>query len=387
MQQTLISPNTRNWRNPSLVGRIPELDGIRGVAILLVLVWHYFAQSQRGGALGSWLAYLLAALRLTWTGVDLFFVLSGFLIGGILYDAKNSSNYYRTFYFRRIFRIFPLYFIWVAVFALGLFFVGDQNSGPFREVFNRVLPVWSYPLFLQNFFMASRQTFGAEWLGVTWSLAVEEQFYFLLPSLVHRLSYRGIVILAAASIIIAPIVRLSLALSGDLYWGTYTLLFSRMDALGFGVLVAMVCRNREAWEWLVSRRRIVYAAFLLLGCGFLLQLRFQRPQYTIGLTCIGAFYAVLLLLTIMHLGSSGTKIFRSRVLVNLGTVAYAVYIFHGPVNTLLHFAFFGSGPPGSSLSSLAVSLFSLAIVMLLAALSWRVLEKPLIRHAHAAYHY
>jgi peptidoglycan/LPS O-acetylase OafA/YrhL len=147
-------------------------DGLsRRLAILLVLVWHYYVKAVQDAVPGSWLAYSLAALRLTWSGVDLFFVLSGFLIGGILYDAKDATNYYRTFYVRRIFRIFPLYFLWVALFFAGLALVGRDSAGPLRALFNRDLPGWSYPLFLQNIFMSSRGTFGPEWVAITWSLA------------------------------------------------------------------------------------------------------------------------------------------------------------------------------------------------------------------------
>src|SRR6266446_4286628 len=90
--------------------RVPELDGLRGIAILLVIVWHYavelFAREP-----GSTAAYGLAVLRLSWSGVDLFFVLSGFLIGGILIDNRGARNYFRVFYFRRVCRIVPLYYL------------------------------------------------------------------------------------------------------------------------------------------------------------------------------------------------------------------------------------------------------------------------------------
>jgi len=249
------------WQNPRLAGRIPELDGIRGLAILLVLVWHYGA-NEILVANGSWQAYALATLRLTWSGVDLFFVLSGFLIGGILYDAKRSGSYYRTFYLRRIHRICPLYFIWLTLFVVGLYFV--HNGRPLRDLFNLDLPWWSYPLFIQNLFM--HKDFGAQWLAITWSLAVEEQFYLILPLLVRNLSNRGITMLAAASILGAPVVRGILWLSGNVYFGPYTLLSSRADAFGFGVLVALACRNKRVWEWLASRRQHLYWAYLALGC-------------------------------------------------------------------------------------------------------------------------
>jgi peptidoglycan/LPS O-acetylase OafA/YrhL len=382
-----VSANSLSWRNPRLAGRIPELDGIRGLAILLVLVWHSVANGVQGVVVGSWQAYSLVTLRLTWTGVDLFFVLSGFLIGGILYDAKNSKSYYRTFYFRRIYRIFPLYFTWIALFMAGLHFTGPNSANTLREIFNRDIPVWPYPLFLQNFSMASQATLGPTWMSVTWSLAVEEQFYLLLPLIVRHLNYRGITILATTSILVAPVVRLILWFSGNVYVGPYTLLPCRMDALGFGVLVALACRNKAAWEWLASRRRHLYFAFLLLGCGVVFMHKYQRHLFTFGLTWIAAFYAVLLLLTVVNPGRLETSCFRSQFLVKLGTLAYAVYIFHQGTNALLHFAIFGGRSNVSNWSSLFVTLLSLVAVMLLAALSWRLLEKPLIRHAHEVYRY
>jgi peptidoglycan/LPS O-acetylase OafA/YrhL len=103
------------WTNVRLAGRIPELDGIRGLAILLVLILHYIVEG-----LGSSHSFAAQALRLSWSGVDLFFVLSGFLIGGILLDAKQSDAYYRTFYLRRISRILPLYGILMPFDCPGL---------------------------------------------------------------------------------------------------------------------------------------------------------------------------------------------------------------------------------------------------------------------------
>src|SRR5580704_17724235 len=95
--------------------RLPELDGIRGCAILLVLIWHY-VPCEISASEGA--AHVVSrALGLTWSGVDLFFVLSGFLIAGILLDNRNASNYFRVFYIRRVCRTFPLYFLLVGIFV------------------------------------------------------------------------------------------------------------------------------------------------------------------------------------------------------------------------------------------------------------------------------
>ena len=383
---SITTTTSLTWRNPRLTGRILELDGVRGLAILLVLIWHYLAELQ-SVVPGSWQANWLATLRLTWSGVDLFFVLSGFLIGGILYDAKDSPSYYRSFYGRRIYRILPLYFLWLMLFAMGLYFVGPDSAKPLRDLFNHDLPAWSYPLFLQNFFMSSHQIFGPGWMGVTWSLAVEEQFYLLLPLLIRNLSYRGIIWLALASILCSPVVRLILWWSGNHFFGPYTLLPSRADAFGYGVLVALACRNKRAWTWLACHRRYLYLVFLILGCGIVFLTVHPRGVYVVGLSWIAALYASLLLLTIVNPGRMETLCFRSRVLVKLGTVAYAVYIFHQGVKALLHYAIFGGQQNIGNWSSLSVSLLSLITVLLMSALSWRFMEKPLIRHAHAVYRY
>ena len=110
---------TATWKNPRLAGRLTELDGLRGLAIFLVVFFHYLIGSFRM-PVKPWQTQALALFGLTWTGVDLFFVLSGFLIGGILYDAKDSASYFKTFYLRRIHRIFPIYFILFALFVVGI---------------------------------------------------------------------------------------------------------------------------------------------------------------------------------------------------------------------------------------------------------------------------
>jgi peptidoglycan/LPS O-acetylase OafA/YrhL len=235
--------------------------------------------------------------------------------------------------------------------------------------------------------MSSHQSFGPLWLAVTWSLAVEEQFYLLLPLLMRRLSYRTVTGVAVAAIMVAPVIRWILAHSGNGYFGPYILLPCRADALGFGVIIAIACRNRKAWTWLVSHRIHLCGAFLVLGCGVAFFTLRQRYVYTFGLTWIAAFYASLLLLAVVNPGKVETFVFRSRMLTKLGTVAYAVYLLHQGINALFHLAAFGGEPKIVGLSSLGVTLLSLGTVLLLAAISWKLLEKPLIRHAHLTYQY
>ena len=196
------------WRNPRLAGRIPELDGIRGLAILLVIVWHYFVSSAPNVKPHTDVYYVLSAFRLAWSGVDLFFVLSGFLIVGILYDARTRGSYFLTFYARRFYRILPLYSVVLALFLIGLALRPNFPSPNYQAIFNRTLPLWPYFPFLQNFAMAWSQTLGPTWLSITWSLAIEEQFYILLPLAIRFLDRRAIIALSLLAIAGAPLCRL-----------------------------------------------------------------------------------------------------------------------------------------------------------------------------------
>src|SRR6266436_7858410 len=140
-----------------LSGRVPELDGIRGIAIGMVLVGHFFMIVSRPGSL---LAYALVPLRLMWSGVDLFFVLSGFLIGGILLDARDSSNFFRVFYLRRFFRIIPAYLLLLTAYLLLNALVTGHSARTLALVTQNGLPIGPYFLFLQNFCMGAHNTLG-----------------------------------------------------------------------------------------------------------------------------------------------------------------------------------------------------------------------------------
>jgi peptidoglycan/LPS O-acetylase OafA/YrhL len=380
-------PETLAWRNPRLSGRIPELDGIRGLAILLVVVFHYFVQSTQ--VTGRWLGRALVLFRLGFTGVDLFFVLSGFLIGGILYDARFARNYYPTFYGRRFYRILPVYFGWLVLFLIGLYLVRPIGAPYLHRLFNNDVPFWSYPLFLQNFFTAFDRRWGPEWLSATWSLAVEEQFYLLLPFAIRVLRGGGITRITIGAILLAPVVRMVLVASGNSAYGPYVLLPCRADALGFGLLLALACRSEKTWEWFGSHRKHVFAVFLLLGLGVAFMT--WRPNATlmstIGYSWIGLFYASLMLLVLVRPGRIEQFVFRSPLLVSLGTYSYAIYVIHYGIFGLCHYALRRDAPSVYDWPSLGVTLLALVLTIICAVMSWRLLEHPLIRRAHSRYRY
>lgn len=221
--------------------RIPELDGIRGLAILLVVTYHYIAVPISASATGGFLL-MRQTLSNGWSGVDLFFVLSGFLICGILIDHRSAENYFKVFYVRRVSRIFPLYYFFLALFlllqrlspSLGIFSQG---------LFSNALPLVPYLVYLQNFAMAARGTFGNEFLAVTWSLAIEEHFYLLLPAIVRRSLPQRLPLIIGFFIALTLILRYMLG--GEKFYGFVATPW-RLDALFLGALLAVLFRSPKA---------------------------------------------------------------------------------------------------------------------------------------------
>lgn len=230
---------------PDKAPHLPELDGIRGLAILGVLCSHI---AGMGGVLNiispaAWEKVALRAAIPLWGGVDLFFVLSGFLITGILLRTKRSKSYFSSFYARRMLRIFPIYYLTLI---LSLF-VGIY----FGEV-GRQLPVWtsekvSYFLYLQNWpiFWHGDKTMGSVW-GVYWSLAVEEQFYFAWPLLIFLCSEKNVMRICVLAIPCAIVLRIYLCCTyfGGQF-GLLQLTSSRVDGLLMGAICATYMHFRK----------------------------------------------------------------------------------------------------------------------------------------------
>src|SRR5882757_1657709 len=193
----------------SSTDRIPELDDLRGVAIAMVLVSHYavFGFVTKHGSLTS---YLKALPGLGWSGVDLFFVLSGFLIGGILLDARESSNYFQVFYARRFFRIVPIYAVVLLFFAVAGGVARSAQGRDFTWLFANSMPWYAYATFTQNFWMVFHGSAGGNWLAPTWSLAVEEQFYLTLPLVVRFVSRQRLIVWLVLLVFCAPLLRMAL---------------------------------------------------------------------------------------------------------------------------------------------------------------------------------
>ncbi len=224
---------------PDWSKRIPALDGLRGIAILMVFMRHSIFGMETNSKI---LAPFLTAGQLTWSGVDLFFVLSGFLIGGILLDAKQSPRYFKTFYIRRAYGIFPLYFLVTRLFLFRHlpFHLIPGTLGDYSAL---SIPLLSYLTLTQNFWMAHLGWFGPQAMMVTWSLAVEEQFYVTIPFIIRYCNRRRLVAVLVFVVVAAPLLRVLLQHFAHGEFACYVLMPCRADALCMGALAALVVRH------------------------------------------------------------------------------------------------------------------------------------------------
>jgi peptidoglycan/LPS O-acetylase OafA/YrhL len=370
-----------------LSGHIPELDGIRGLAIGMVVFYHYAIQTfalQHGSV--SW--YVLLPGRLGWTGVDLFFVLSGFLIGGILLDARNSPNYFQVFYRRRFFRIVPAYALFFLCF-LSLSWLNKMALAPKLDwITQNPLPWYSYVLFLQNFWMAFGNVWGPPVTSITWSLAVEEQFYLTLPWLLRRLNRKRLVQVLLEGILLAPLLRLALySLWPRLSNAWFVLMPCRMDALLFGVVAAIALRE-PSWKLrLENHRKLLRLGLVFAGAlvPLLTQMYFEPygfPTASLGLTCIAVFYVILLVYVVVFKDSRLSRCLRWSWLRWLGGLAYGIYLFHQLILYIIYGLIWSSPPFLSGFQQCAVCVLGFAVTLAVCQLSYKLFEKPLIRIGH-----
>jgi peptidoglycan/LPS O-acetylase OafA/YrhL len=314
--------------------RIPALDGIRGIAILLVLIHHFtFFSGMRPSILVDKLYYHVAYAG--WVGVDLFFVLSGFLITGILYDTKGGSHYFRNFYIRRCLRIFPLYYGFLFIYffvAPELLSISDTFSLPKEN------QIW-YWTYLTNVKIALDGWPEGSFIGHFWSLAVEEQFYLFWPVIVLLFRRKKLIIVCIVFIAGSLVTRFLLGQGGHRI-AAYVLTAARMDALSMGALIALVARGRNGASYLsrISRPAFflsLFALSIIVISGRGLETGNQYV-YTVGFTLLAVLFGAMLLLSITSLRQSYlSRLVSKPGLCFLGRYSYGIYVIHLPIVFLL----------------------------------------------------
>ena len=352
---------------------IPELDGVRGLAILLVLLFHF--QGVRPPWVPKALTYPMV---IGWSGVDLFFVLSGFLITRILIATRGSANYFAAFYARRALRILPLYLLAVFLcFRVGLP-VAARHGIPIDA--DPALEPWFW-LHVSNWATA----FGRDVPPVShfWSLAIEEQFYAVWPLVVLLTPARRLAGVCAAIAGSSAAARIAAGAAGAPAEALHRLTIFRVDALAIGGFVAAVAADPDLRRRARERLRAVgVSSAALLAAALVAGRGATSPVMTsVGYTLFAIVYAVLVFAAFDATGSSGwlaTRL-RSPILRAFGKYSYGIYVFHYPVS-LVAAGFARKASLGASAAeATGIWLLSvgagIAVSFGVALLSWNLYEK------------
>ena len=357
---------------------------------MLVLVIHFVVVGFE-----HHFGWIKPAFGWTWVGVDLFFVLSGYLLGGILIDNRNSDNYFKTFYVRRICRIFPLYFGFVGLLlSLRLFSpVLAALIGLAEPAKPHQLPDWAYLCFIQNVYLGR---FGFDvrnilWLGPTWSLAVEEQFYLMLPIILRFLPVKRLLWLVIAAICFSMGLRTGIFLFHPYAVTMNFFLYPcRWDSMWIGVLAAWLVRQ-PFFQPFAVQRRLMLGVLLHLSAIPVVLLFWEYRNLDSRASVAMAFYGytmiavtAALLILIAHIFPDGViaRSFCWRPLRWLGKISFAVYLFHTMILELMHSLLYGKNPSLSAAQELVVVVSALAATLLVSALSWRFFESRIIAWGH-----
>jgi peptidoglycan/LPS O-acetylase OafA/YrhL len=343
-------------------GFIAELDGLRGIAILLVVVHRFWPRS----AVGPW----ADAAGAGWIGVDLFFVISGFLIAGILLDTRGEPGFFRNFYARRILRIFPLYYLFV-----GGVFLAFSGSAEFRE--HSGSPIW-YLVHLGNMPEGMLDNDVPYWLAPVWSLAIEEQFYLTFPLVVAIVRPERLGRVLVAMIIAAPLIRLgTMLVAPERERIQYLFTLCRLDTIAVGCLLAVIFRriDLEKYRDLIVRGAAVIvctAALFAIDTGLD---RTTPVGRTLGYTVVAFACASVVALVVLYRGQHETGVLRFAPLAYLGKLCFGLYLLHRPADTLVSAAAARVGFD----HHLWLLPVKLGVAVVLATISWRLLERPFLK--------
>ena len=340
-------------------GRVPELDGLRGIAILLILMFHLTPAK-----IGLFAAYFVQA---GWLGVDLFFVLSGYLITRILIGSAGRPGYYRNFILRRTLRIFPAYFALLAIVSIaiaigrGFFATGG----------------WWWVAYLGNIQVFLQNKWPAVPLIPLWSLQVEEQFYLTFPLLVAAVSRKNLARILLAAVVVAPLLRIAMvwAIPANIT-GTYVLTPCRMDTLALGGLIAVAERDYRSWlthKW-IRPVTLLCAAALAALCWRSGPTPWSIAMRTGGFSAAALLFGGTLILLIHQRRPFLVAICRMPPLVWIGTISYGIYLIHLAMFDFIrqHIRIF---EPGGWLEALLCFVATIGV----AWLSWTFLESPILR--------
>jgi len=353
---------------------VPALDGLRGIAILIVVAHNSTLNEAHASIVAKlWTGFTDAG----WIGVQLFFVLSGYLITGLLLDGRDRPHALRTFYVRRSLRIFPLYYVVMIARVLVVpLFVPALAVGFSTQI-------W-YWLYLSNWSDLLQAPIHG--MSHCWSLAVEEQFYLTWPAVVRRLRPRTIAWVCIAIAIGALAARLAFYAAGIDHSWMYSSTVARADALALGALVALGVRAElDARRFARVRRRIgalALAALAVIAAWAHGLSRFNPRIETVGYTLIAVLFAVVVAEIVQPAPHRAWRWLDRPALRLVGRYSYAMYLFHLPLRFIIEAhagGWLAAGAARAPVASDVVWVLAIAAISFaLAALSYVAIERPFL---------
>ena len=361
---------------------IRELDGIRGLAILLVLIHHLLILPE-GPTISKGLNFIGS---LGWMGVDLFFVLSGFLISRILIAGREQPHYFRNFYVRRALRIFPVYYAYLAIYYFVVIKFGILNlDASRRDEASLALP-WLL-FYGTNILIAIKGTFIVATLNHFWTLAVEEHFYLVWPWIVRKTKGENLLWACVGLVFFAVGLRSTLLMNNVSGFTIHTLSLCRMDDFAIGAMGAILLGSGKIKALEKYLSIMFYSLLALLIAGFLILRTGEAGNpwvQSVGYSIIGLFFLTLILKVISAPSSSSLRrFFGSSWMCQLGKYSYAIYILQVPILVAIKRSF-----PTSNIGKLieepmmmAVAVSSLCLVLSIAGavISYHCFEKWFLR--------
>ncbi len=363
--------------------RVTGLDGVRGCAILWVLLYHFFALVPKA----PWVAAIPLVGPLAdfgWIGVNLFFALSGYLIIPLLAAQRDDPNYYRRFWCRRAFRLVPVYLLCLISYGVAVALWPDASPDR-QRLLDPAIPLWTYWALVQNVWMSARNYMGGEWLRVTWSLAVEVQFYALIAVMVRMMPRPRLVPMLAVLTAAVVLFRYAVVFLNPGSAAPIVLLLPcRLDAFLLGGLAALLPGpvpggegRRRLLAWIALAGSVAAFGWFAHG-GFGGATRLVLPLYYLMLS-VGC--SAVLDLSVRS-AAPVRWLMQNAVMVRAGQLSYFVYLFHLPVLWTVYQLGSGGAPSLAQGRGVGLMLVVLGVLYGLAELSYRWLEAPLIERSH-----
>ena len=359
-------------------GVVSELNGVRGIAILMVLLLHF---GERPSGVPR---IFTAPFALGWSGVDLFFVLSGFLITGILVDTRRATNYLSSFYARRFLRIFPIYFLAVVGYFHILLPLAHHEG--LLRTFTDSGEIW-YWCYLSNWYGAFTREVSL--LGHFWSLAIEEQYYLVWPIVVFVTKRSWLRYVCLVTIGISFGLRCAFQYHHQIYPFMYVLTPFRLEPIAFGGLVAIIVRDEKWCSRMQNHLATVAGGAILVLLAVLLLTRDSRAQtalmVTLGFSSFAVIYSCLVFFAYTSSGSPRWLAVQLRrpCLMSFGVYSYGIYVFHAPIAAGQNFALLTIAERIPAhfhiLLRAASKVFGVALSYGIALLSWHLVEKHFLK--------